>query len=59
LPLTETPVEIYSYSIEKLLEIFAAKSTANSEQIKNKIHLIYFREYFENLNAKTILIEII
>lgn len=55
--MTETPLEIYPYSIEELLEIFAAKSKANSEQIKNKIHLIYFREYFENLNAKTILVE--
>lgn len=49
--------EIYSYTIEKLLEILTTKSKANPEQIKEKSHLIYFREYFENINAKTILVE--
>jgi hypothetical protein len=55
--MTAAPFEIYPYSIEQLTKVFAEKSAANSNQIKNKIHLIYFREYFENIHAQTILVE--
>ncbi len=51
------PFEIHSYSINKLIDIFSNKSNSNPEFIRINIHSIYFREYFEHLNAKTILVE--
>ena len=51
------PFEVYPYSIEKLIAIFVEKSISNSDIIESKIHSLYFKEYFENLNTKTILVE--
>ncbi len=53
----ETPFEIYPYSINKLIDIFSDKSISNPEFIQKNIHSIYFREYFEHLDTKTILAE--
>lgn len=51
------PYEVYQYNIEKLIEFFVKKSKSNYQIISNKIHKIYFEEYFAKLNAKTMLIE--
>lgn len=51
------PFEIYPYSIDQLVDIFADKSISNKELIRSKIHLTYFNEYFEHLDTKTILVE--
>jgi hypothetical protein len=51
------PCEVHGYSIEKLLELFAEHSKASSKKIEAKLHAIYFREYFNCISAKTIIVE--
>lgn len=51
------PCEVYEYSIEKLLELFAKPSKASAKKIEAKLHAIYFREYFNCIGAKTIVVE--
>lgn len=53
----EKPFEIFPYSIEKLIEIFAEKAGASQELIIDKIHTIYFQEYFQHLRTQTIIVE--
>lgn len=49
--------EVHEYSIEKLLGLFAQHSKAPPKEIEKKLHSIYFKEYFECIGAKTIVIE--
>ncbi len=49
--------EIYSYSIDHLLNIFSEKSKTEISAIKEKSHLQYFNTYFTFLQAKIILVE--
>ena len=49
--------EVYEYSIEKLLELFVKSSKAPSKKIEAKLHSIYFREYFNCIGAKAIVVE--
>ncbi|MCK4764286.1 MAG: hypothetical protein KAW12_18955 [Candidatus Aminicenantes bacterium] len=51
------PFEIYPYSIERLTSILVEKSISNTDIIENKLHLLYFQEYFQHLETKTILVE--
>jgi hypothetical protein len=55
--MTNCPYEIYSYSINKLKNILVEKSNASFETIERKLHSIYFENYFDYLQAKTILVE--
>lgn len=48
---------VNKYSIDKLIEIISSVSLASVEDIKQKHHSIYFKEYFEHVNAKTIIVE--
>jgi len=52
-----TSFSVNKYSIDKLIEIISSVSLASVEDIKQKHHSIYFNEYFEHVNAKTIIVE--
>lgn len=50
--------DVLPYSIENLIECFVKGSEgATSEQIHDKYHRAYFKEYFSELQAKTIVVE--
>ncbi len=51
-----TPYEIIPYNIETLKTILSAPY-ACLEILNNKLHSVYFQEYFSYLNAKTVVIE--
>lgn len=51
------PCEIHSYSIDRLLQIFVDKSTSSMREVVEKLHAVYFRDYFACINARTILVE--
>ncbi len=53
------PFEIFSYSIEKLVEILANRANTSLEDIERKNHCHYFKAYFESedIDAKTIVVE--
>lgn len=51
------PCEVHDYSIEKLLELFVKHSKASAKEIEAKLHAVYFREYFNCIGAKTIVLE--
>lgn len=56
----KSPYEIYPYSIEKLKDLLSKKSEkseATPETIQQKLHTVYFAEYFQYLNAQTIVVE--
>lgn len=48
---------IVDYSIAALKSILGEALIVESAFLESKLHLIYFEEYFDTLNAKTILIE--
>lgn len=49
---------VHSYAIETLIQCFVNGSVFTSiNQVKQKLHRIYFEEYFNQLNAKTIVVE--
>lgn len=49
---------VHPYSIETLIQCFVNGSTHTSyAQVSNKLHRIYFEEYFAELQAKTIVVE--
>jgi hypothetical protein len=49
--------ELCPYSFDALKGILAEKSGNPIETVENKVHSIYFRDYFAELEAKTIIIE--
>lgn len=51
------PVEVHRYSIEKLEQLLAEKSSALPEVIHQKLHSLYFEDYFKVLGAKSIVVE--
>ncbi|MEW6237137.1 MAG: hypothetical protein AB1656_17280 [Candidatus Omnitrophota bacterium] len=51
------PYEIIPYTIDDLKEILAKKSGADPKFVEQKIHCLYFEDYFGALNAKVIVIE--
>lgn len=48
---------VHPYSIDKLISILAEVSRSQSSTIKSKPHVNYFQEYFEHLDAQTIVVE--
>ena len=50
-------LEVYQYGIEALCELLAKKSKNTLAAIKQRSHSQYFEEYFNKLQAKTILVE--
>ncbi len=53
----DKPFEVYPYSIKKLESLLAEKSEALLEVVHEKLHSLYFENYFEALGAVTILVE--
>jgi hypothetical protein len=53
----DRPFEVFPYNIDRLTHILSEKSGASIERVSDKIHTIYFQEYFQNIKARTILIE--
>lgn len=51
------PFEVHPYSISTLKDILAKKSGALPSVVNDKLHLVYFDNYFSHLNAATILVE--
>jgi hypothetical protein len=51
------PPEVYRYSIEQLISILRQESEAPEEIIRAKSHIGYFDDYFNKLEAKTIVLE--
>lgn len=49
--------DLFGYDISTLIEILSEKSGASKETIKSKLHSIYFKNYFDALNAKIIIVE--
>ena len=49
--------EVVPYDIEALKKFLAASDDSSSVAINQKLHCVYFEEYFGALNAKTIIIE--
>ena len=49
--------EVEKYSLEKLKHLFVAKSNANARIVESKNHIAYFEGYFNEIGAKTIIIE--
>lgn len=56
-PIMIEPCQVYEYSIEKLLELFAEHSKASPKEIAAKLHSLYFKEYFGCIGAETIVVE--
>ena len=48
---------IFPYSIGKLQAIFVEKTKASWQVVSSKLHCFYFENYFDAVEAKTILIE--
>ncbi len=49
--------EVHAYTVERLLEIFVEKSQASLLDVNAKLHATYFRDYFDCIDTKTILVE--
>jgi hypothetical protein len=49
--------EVHSYSIDTLREILSKKSGAPEDIISSKLHRHYFQGYFQEIGAKTIVVE--
>lgn len=49
--------EVVPYNVAALEGLFASKSRASPEVIHQKLHSLYFENYFQALGAKTILVE--
>ena len=48
---------VLPYSIDNLQKIFSEKTTASQQVIANKLHRFYFENYFDFVEAKTVLVE--
>lgn len=53
----DRPFEVHPYDIAALERLLAEKSGAFVEVIHQKLHSLYFQEYFDALGAKTIIVE--
>jgi hypothetical protein len=51
------PCEVHKYSIDRLLEIFAEKSSSSIYEVKKKLHAVYFHDYFGCIDAQTVVVE--
>lgn len=51
------PFEVHLYSIANLDRLLAEKSTAPVEVVHEKLHSLYFENYFEALGAQCIIVE--
>lgn len=49
--------EVHTYSYKKLVHLLSANSEASEQQVDDKLHAAYFRDYFEEIGAHTIVIE--
>ncbi len=49
--------EVYPYSIDQLKKLICDKSLASPNLINRKSHTVYFKNYFEALATKTIVVE--
>lgn len=56
-PLFVQWVDVFPYSIEKLIGLFAEDSRSTPERVAKKLHLTYFEGYFDHIGAKTIVVE--
>ena len=56
-PRTKKRYEIHRYSIDTLQGLLAREADTDLEIVEEKLHCEYFREYFEKLEAKTIVLE--
>ena len=52
-----TPFDVVPYSIDTLNQILSENSEALPDTISGKRHSIYFREYFDAIGAKSIIVE--
>ncbi len=48
---------VIEYSIKNLEDLFSEKTKTPPHLVSNKLHIIYFENYFQKLQAKTILTE--
>ena len=55
--MSENSFQVLPYSIEKLVELASELSPCSNGVIEDKLHIEYFRNYFEKLSAKTIVVE--
>ena len=53
----EAALRVVDYDYETLKKLLVEYSEANLQIITGKLHSLYFQEYFENIGAKTIVIE--
>ncbi len=51
------PYKVVSYAIDNLISLLSEESLASCDQIKDKLHRLYFEDYFNGINAKTIVVE--
>lgn len=51
------PYDVIPYCIEQLLGLLATHTLAVPTEISNKLHSTYFRDYFQELGARTIVVE--
>jgi hypothetical protein len=54
---SEKPYEVHPYSIETLKKILAEEKITDRVVVDDKLHCLYFEEYFDILKAKTIVVE--
>jgi hypothetical protein len=52
-----SPYDVLPYDVDSLKTILSQKSSACIETINNKLHCIFFEEYFREIGACTIVIE--
>lgn len=48
---------VTQYSVANLVSLLAESSETEINEVRNKMHCVYFEEYFKALDAKTIVIE--
>lgn len=49
--------EVHKYSIDNLIAIISKYSEASEPLVRSKHHSTYFKEYFDNVSAATIIVE--
>jgi hypothetical protein len=54
---TDKRFDVYPYHIDKLKWLLAREAKTDLAIVEDKVHCIYFEEYFETLGAKTIVAE--
>ena len=52
-----TAFGVLPYSVDALVGILAESSETDQTVVQNKMHCVYFEEYFRALNAQTIIVE--